>query len=673
MTLLTAPHAKQLDAALRRGLAAFAKPERISLDAWARQYFYLSAESSYVEQAWTPWPFQSAILNCMSNDDIREIDFKKSARVGYTKMLLACICYTAHHLRRNQVIWQPTDDDIKEFVKTEIDPVLRDIPVMREVMPNVHRRDKANTLEQKNFIGSILHTKGGKAEKNYRRISVDTAYFDEISAFDLDIENTGDPYTHGSKRVEGASFPKINVGSTPAEKGKCHIDARYQRADARFHYNIPCPHCGEFHPITWGGKDETHGIKWRENDPATVGHLCPTCGVIYTQTEYLRVEHNGIWISEDRAIHIHADGRFTDPDGIIIRPPAHIAFHIWTAYSPAVPWASIVRDFLAAHADLGRGDDKKMKAFTLTTLGECWEGEIERTDVNEIKSRAEPTPLRHMPRGCLLLLCGADVQGNRIEAQVWGFGPGGEMWTIDHRQFFGNPEQADVWHDLEEFLFDQTYPHACGGEHPIYATAIDSGGTATDAVYAFAHKHRARRVFAIRGFPGIERAIEQGNTKVDFNWQGRREKHGTTLWHVGTNLAKDRLAARLLVGKPGPGYIHLSADNTDEWFAQLAAEDRVPVQTRYGTRMRWTPNRKRNEVLDMTAYVIWLEERLDLLSPRKRAFWAALEQKIQPHTQDLFLSLPTPEKPATEPIQRPPVQAPAPARIPVKNEWSVRL
>ena len=34
---------------------------------------------------------------------------------------------------------------------------------------------------------------------------------------------------------------------------------------------------------------------------------------------------------------------------------------------------------------------------------------------------------------------GADTQDNRIEFHVWGYGQGGETWTIDHHVVFGNP------------------------------------------------------------------------------------------------------------------------------------------------------------------------------------------------------------------------------------------
>jgi len=680
--LVMANARSQIEQALARGLRAWGKPEPLTLEQWSRQHFYLSAESSYVEQTWTPWTFQRAILACMSNDDIFEVTFKKSARVGYTKMLLAFLLYNAHHRRRNQILWQPTDEDRDEFVKTELEPALRDIEVMRDVLPSVHSRSKDNTLQAKKFVGSILHTKGGKAAKNYRRVSTDVAVWDELSAFDNDIEKEGDPFTIGSKRVEGATFPKCIDGSTPKQKGLCLIDARYTVADERMSYQVPCPHCGERHAITWGGKDEPHGFKWdRETrDPESVRHLCPHCGVLISQAEYLAVEAQGIWINEDGTLWLHADGRFTLPDGSPAAAPRHIAFHVWTAYSPAVPWAQILREFFAALEKMEHGDDTKMKAWVNTTRGETWEGEIERTDADELKQRAEPFKLRLLPRDCLLLLCGCDTQGNRIEAQVWGYGVGGQMWTIDHRVFFGNPAQEEVWVELEDFLFGETYQHASGTTQRIYATAIDSGGHHADAVYVFAHKHRVRRVYAVKGSSGAERSIENGNTKVSFNWRGRREKNAPVLWLVGTNLAKDRMAARMEVTQQGPGYVHLSSENTDEWFRQLAAEDRVTIRGQHGTTTRWVPNRKRNEVIDMTAYTIWLEERLDLWAPKMRKFWANLEEKVQPAVGDLFDQPaerpPDPPKPTPDPFAavKPAAQPARHTSTPfAKSDWSSRL
>ena len=670
---------EQLADRIRSAMAAFGVPEPLTLEEWAREHFYLSAESSYVEQRWTPWPFQRAILAAISNDDIREIDVKKSARVGYTKTILAAQGYFAEHKRRNQAIWQPTDDDATEYVKTELDPMLRDVPIMRRVLPSVSSRHADNTLQLKRFIGSMLHIKGAKAAKNFRRISIDVGYIDELDACDRDIEKEGDAPSLVLKRVEGATFPKFICGSTPKLRGFSLIEERERLAKHRLSYRIPCPHCGEYHALTWGGKDIDHGFKWTGTDPDTVRHLCPHCAALITQADYLAVWEKGKWTNEDDTLHILADGRFVTADGSAAEPPTHIAFtNLWTAYSPSATWSDIVREFLSAREKMEQGDNAKMKAWTNTTLGQSWEEEIERTDADELKQRAEPFALGTLPRDCLLLLCGGDTQDNRIEIGVWGYGRGGQMWSIDHRVFYGNPGQPDIWLDLEEFLFGAEYPHACGTAQKIYATAIDSGGHYTNDVYAFAHAH-SRNVFAVRGSPGRERGIENGNSKVDYRKNGKTEKNGTTLWHVGTNLAKDRLQSRLEVAAPGPGYVHFSRDLSDEWFRQLAGEDRVARRTQFGTETRWTPNRKRVEVKDCVTYAIWLEEHLNLWSKKKRTWWDELETRVQPAIQDLFAAplaaqlppRPTPAAPLAAPHPLPPRATSA--RALASSEWSRRL
>ena len=274
-----------LDESLAAGLKAFGVPAPVTLPVWSAEHFYLSAESSYVEQAWRPWVFQVGILACLGHDDIVEVDCKKSARVGWSKMVLADICYKLHHKRRNIAIWQPTDDDRDQWVKTEFETALRDVKVMADILPGYLAKSKENTLKQKMLLGCTAHTLGGKAAKNFRRISVDAAYLEEISGFDQNIEKEGDAFTLAKKRLEGASFPKIAAGSTPKLRGLCQIEARVGAAQIILRFEIPCPECGEYHPVTWGGRKASHGMKWTvgatdAETAASVRQLCPHCGAL---------------------------------------------------------------------------------------------------------------------------------------------------------------------------------------------------------------------------------------------------------------------------------------------------------------------------------------------------------------------------------------------------------
>lgn len=647
---------------LKRGLDAFGVPDPMTLDAWAQEHFYLSAESSYVEQRWQPWWFQRAIMACISNDDIKEINWRKSARVGYTKIILAAIGYFAQHKRRNQILWQPTDDDRDEFVKTELEPMLRDVKVMQSVFPSYLARHKDNTLQAKKFLGSIAHMKGGKAAKNYRRISADTAYLDEYDAFDANIEKEGDPGTLAGKRVEGATFPKLVIGTTPKLKGFSNIEKREKEADIFMTPHVPCPECGEYHEISWGGKEEPHGFKWSDNDPATVRHLCPHCGALISQAQYLAIYGEVCRYQADDGTTLDHSGEFRNACGDVIQAPEHIALYTWSAYSPNVSWVSICRDFLAANREAGEGKKEKLQAFVNTTRGEYWAEEFEQTDDNELRQRAEPFALERVPMSCVLLLAGIDTQPNRLECNVWGYGRGCETWTIADRVFWGNPDEDDVWADLEEFLFETEFEHAAGTTLRIAGAAIDTRGHNTHAVYNWAAKHARRKVFAIAGRSGREKHIKDGASKVDIDWRGRLRKNGLVLWWVGTNHAKDLIHGRLQITKPGPGYIHFSQDLSDEWFKQYTGEARTTNGKGIST---WTATRKRVEKLDCAVYSTWLESYFELAKKPAR-FWDDMEQKTQPATPDLFSS----KSIATEIAQPTPKKQPAP--IPRRSNQHVK-
>src|SRR5690606_9667935 len=68
---------------------------------------------------------------------------------------------------------------------------------------------------------------------------------------------------------------------------------------------------------------------------------------------------------------------------------------------------------------------------------------------------------------------------------------------------------------------------------------------------------------------------------------------------------------------------------------QITGEARATRDTRGGSITRWTPLRKRVEVLDCTVYALWLETHMELVRKSKR-WWDDLENLVQPLTQDMF-------------------------------------
>ena len=67
-----------------------------------------------------------------------------------------------------------------------------------------------------------------------------------------------------------------------------------------------------------------------------------------------------------------------------------------------------------------------------TVLGETWQERGEAPDWQRLYERREDWQLGAAPEGVLILTAGADVQRDRIEIDVWGWGRSLESWLVDH-------------------------------------------------------------------------------------------------------------------------------------------------------------------------------------------------------------------------------------------------
>ena len=316
----------------------------------------------------------------------------KSARVGYSKMLLGVYAYFIEHKQRNTLIWLPTDGDAENFMKTHVEPTIRDIPSLLALAPWYGKKHRDNTLTMKRFSnGRGFWCLGGKAAKNYREKSVDVAGYDELAAFDEDIEQEGSPTFLGDKRIEGSVWPKSIRGSTPKVRGTCQIERAASESPHFMRFHVACPHCGEEQYLKFGDKETPFGLKWTPDDPSSVFYLCEHNACVirqqeldFTDARYI-CEKTGIW-TRDGILWFSSSGEE-------IEPPDSVTFHIWTAYSPFTTWVQIVKDWMKT-----KGDTGKRKTFVNTTLGETWEAKIgERPDAEVM---AERKPARCLRRRC---------------------------------------------------------------------------------------------------------------------------------------------------------------------------------------------------------------------------------------------------------------------------------
>ncbi|MGR2678715.1 phage terminase large subunit family protein [Chromobacterium haemolyticum] len=574
-------------AALNHGLIearrrSLQPPPKLSLSQWAERYAVLSRETSAQTGRFRAFGYQVGMMDAVTDPTVTMITVKKSARVGYTKILDHVIGFYLHQDPSPILVVQPRVEDAEDYSKTEIAPMLRDTPVLAEIAGDPKAKSTDQTILKKVMSnGSSISLVGANSPGGFRRITARIVLFDEVNGYPTGGAGAeGDQIKLGTKRSETFWNRKIILGSTPTVKSVSRIDKSFDESDQRYFY-VPCPCCGEMQRLEWGGEDTPHGIKWDKDEN----------GVGLPETAHYRCV-NGCEIDEaDKPDMVKAGTwRATKPF------KGHAGFHIWAGYSlfPNASWKNLVAEWLSV-----KDDPLARQTFINLVLGESYEDKGDKVLSEEkLAARAEVWA-GEVPEGVAVLTAAGDVQDDRVEIEIVGWGRNEERWSIDHEVFHGDPGSDELW-DRVDIHLRRRWVRADGRPFEVMAACIDSGGSHTQKVYEFCKARIGRRIWAVKG----ESARGGARSPV---WPTKkpspRNKATFRPIIIGVNTAKDVIRHRLALEQPGPGYMHYPADRDINWYAQLLAE-RLITKTINGHRARiWDqlPGRA-NEALDLAVY-----------------------------------------------------------------------
>jgi phage terminase large subunit GpA-like protein len=555
-----------IDKAWRRGTS----PEpQIMVSAWADRHRILppaSAEPGLWRTSRTP--YLRAVMDALSTSSPHErVVLMKGSQLGGTEAGLNWLGYIIQNAPGIAMMVQPSLDMVRRNTSVRIDPMIEATPALRELVAPPRSKDAGNSLFRKSFPGGQLVMTGANSAIGLRSTPVRYLFLDEVDGYPADANNEGDPVALAVQRTSTfRGRRRIYMVSTPTLKHHSRIEAAYEESDQR-KYFVPCLHCGDMAPIIWAR------IRWPEGKRAEACLICEACGGVHQEHNKPELLERGEW----RATAV-GDGRTA-------------GFHLSALYSPWETWAEIAIE----HGQVMR-DPPRLQVWTNTKLAESWEDMAgEMVEADPLMARRESWN-GLLPQGIALLTAGVDIQGDRIEVQIVGWGMDEESWSVDYRVIWGDPSGPRIWADLDAFLHT-TYPHSCAvPDMAIRAACIDTGGHHTKAAYEFCRTRLARRIWAIKGRGGAGIPV----------WPRRptRVKGKVPLFIVGVDAVKDALFARLRLTEAGPGHVHFPLERDAEYFRQLTAE-RVVTRFERGRPIRsWQPRRDgdRNEALDTFVY-----------------------------------------------------------------------
>lgn len=579
-------------AALAEAMRVMAPPPRLTVSQWADAERRLDSQSSAEPGRWytSRAEYQRGIMDACSDPAVKEVVVMCGSQAGKSEAILNTIGYHIHHDPCPVLLIQPTVDMAQSFSKDRITAgLIRPTPVLRGLVGDSKGRDANNTTLHKIFPGGALSLVGANSPSSLASRPIRVVLCDEVDRYPPSAGEEGDPVSLAKRRAATFWNRKVIQVSTPTNRGASRIEAAYQETDQRKFY-VPCPHCGHRQVLLWAN------VRWEDDQPRTAQYYCGDCGSGWTEAQRHQAVAKGEWV---------ATKPFMGAAG----------FWFNALYSPWVDLVDTVEEFLAA-----RKDPMRLKTFVNTMLAETWEDQGEGLDDHAIADRREDYD--GIPESVVLLTAGVDVQDDRLEVEILGWGQGEETWQVNYQVLYGDPSSTKLWAQLDEILL-ATYEHPYGEPMLVRATCVDSGGHHTRAVYNYAKTRAGHRVFAIKGVGGEGKPIV-----------GRPSRNNigkVPLYPVGVDTAKELVYSRLRIDEAGPGFCHFPERRDDEYFRQLTAERQV-IRYHKGYPVRtWVKSRTRNEALDVRVYAVAafaiLNTNIDSIA---RRFYASIDKAKAP-------------------------------------------
>jgi phage terminase large subunit GpA-like protein len=613
-----------LQLALRGAYArAYAPPPKMPLSEWADKFRILSPEAAAIPGRWrtSNEPMAKGVMDCVTSPLVEKVTVMAAAQVLKTEFVLNAIGYYAHGEPGPMLVVYPTVEAAEMFSEERLAPMLRDTPVLRKIF-TTKSRDSGSKKLQKSFPGGRISMVGANAPAGLASRPIRFVLCDEVDRYPASAggggtRGEGDPIGLAEERTSTFANRKIVLVSTPTTKGHSRIEQSFEEGDQR-RYHVPCPHCGVRQVITWKGvkwdKDETGA-----HDPRSARFICQAehdpetgevCGQPWTEAQRQDAIAEGEWIASQPF-------------------KGHASFHASQLSSKRVPLSQVVKKFLEA-----KDSFESLKKWTNLSLAETWEEGGQRADPTTLFGRREAYGYDPLPMRVGLITAGVDIQANRWEGELVGWGSGEEAWSLQYKVHYGDPTSPTFWEALDDWLL-QTFRHPLGVTLKIDTACVDSGFE-TMRVYDFCRPRFNRRVFAIKGpSNSIGRPI----------WPKKATRNvakKTDVFLIGLDDAKSAMQRRILLTEPGPGYCHFpkTGEYDEAYFKGLTIEKRI-TKYKFGKPYNeWhTPDGGRNEPWDCRIYAFAARRSSPVNVERRLA-------ELKAHA-DQRAATPTPMKPPT--------------------------
>ncbi len=609
--------------------------KKLTVSQWALERRVLSPKTSNFSGPWShdinPWTVP--IMDALSDIGVTQVTLMKSVQSGGTEISLNFLGWIVDESPGPTLIVMPREDDANRRVNTRIKPMFESTSTLLTHLPG-QKIDNINIGKETVLDNLILYIGWAGSAAALGDNPVCYAVVDEAGKMQLKTGKEADPVSLTKDRLTtffGRS--KLFCLSTPVKENDL-IDREFKAGDMH-EFWVKCSFCGEHHISKWAHVQldkRKDGKLLTDKQYERGGHaryVCPLCKKEWTEKNRWDAVTNGKFAP---------DGCTVDKNGAIIgKVPitTHKSFRqtAFMLYPGFMTIDRLAAKWAYAQVQKRLGDIGPLQDFINAYLTESFEEREKETHESVLITHIGNYPPEIIPEGVQMITAGFDVQLDHVYVRVLGWGHSSEVWSIYEARLETGDTSLLESYKLVEDLLEMQWPFTKNKAHTmgIFKAAIDCNYR-PDVVKDVCVKHNDVLI-PVRGDGSVKNRIFRATRESVIVDKARDIIINLIRYDLNVNVLKDRLY-RLLHESviPGPGYMHLHSQTSEEIIRQLASEEQRKIRTGRHFKNVWVKKDgyRANHYWDCDVYATAAAELAGV-----RFLKPAVTQKAKPQTQQI--------------------------------------
>ena len=554
---------------------------------WVAKYRYINN----VRWSHDLTPYLVEIMDKVHDVNTHTVVLKCSAQIGKTELINCLIAYFIAKDPCPIIFQNPIDQQSEEYITDRFVTMMKASPFLKDIyMRHMTGNRSGSTKLHKSFPGGFLSMVTSQTPAKLASKPCRIAIGDDIDRFKYSTGKEGDPVSLMEKRMTTFYDRFMILCSTPTADGFSKIDDWYKKGD-QHKYFVPCPYCNHYQTLRW------ESLRWdfiensKKIDNKSLRYICESCaGEIKEDAHKFTMINAGKWEMVKEGVM----------DGVA-------SYHLNEIYSLLSSWVKMATDWNSK-----KDIPVERRVFINTSLGEVYVDKQTKVEWEMLYERAKNSNYSRgeIPYQVKVLTAGADIQKDRIEVEVVGWGARYQSWSIDYHVIKGDTRDINspCWKELSRIIRDSQgnrYIRKDGVPLAIEGCFIDTGWEG-GCVYKFIENENTFKFQAIKGVDS-ENITEYVSAKKNIKYFYDSDDHEGEVRHIHVTLFKLELYNYYLSlpenKSDSIGFCRFPRDYPPQYYRMLCSERYVIEADKWGNeRGRFVKFITHNEALDCRVY-----------------------------------------------------------------------